>query len=133
MSAKTFLDTNILIYAFASNSKKGELAEGLLAAGGVISVQVLNEFASVSRRKLGMQWKDIEARISVVTSLLDAPVATTLDTHLAACTLARKHQFSFYDALIVAAAIETGCDTLFSEDFQHGRSIGGLTVRNPFA
>lgn len=59
-------------------------------------------------------------------------VPITLETHVAAVTLAREHRLSFYDALIVAAALEAGCDTLFSEDLQHGRTIGPLRIRNPF-
>lgn len=132
MPVKPFLDTNILVYAFANNSPKAEIAERLLASGGVISVQVLNEFANVSRRKLSLDWKEIEERINVVRGLLDAPAPTTIETHLAACALAREQRSSFYDALIVAAALETGCATLFSEDLQNGRRIGALTFQNPF-
>ena len=57
---------------------------------------------------------------------------STSATHAAAVSLARDHGFAFYDALIVAAALERGCDTLFSEDMQHGRSVAGLTIVNPF-
>jgi predicted nucleic acid-binding protein len=59
-------------------------------------------------------------------------VPLTADTHGAALALARDHNFAFYDALIVASAIEAGCDVLYSEDMQHGRAIGGLTIQNPF-
>jgi predicted nucleic acid-binding protein len=60
--------------------------------------------------------------------VLDLSVAT----HEAAIALARDHRLSFYDALIVAAAQEAGCDTLYTEDMQHGRALGGLTIVNPF-
>jgi predicted nucleic acid-binding protein len=64
--------------------------------------------------------------------MVDPPLALTLDLHAAARALAEDHRLSFYDALIVAAAIEAGCDILYSEDMQHGRTIGGLAVVNPF-
>lgn len=59
-------------------------------------------------------------------------VPITIGTHEAAVALAREHAFNFYDALIVASALEAGCDTLFTEDMQHGRTIGGLAIWNPF-
>ena len=135
MSAKRrpFLDTNILIYAFAADDPRSDLAEALVAAGGVISVQVLNEFVNVSRRKLGREWADIENAVGVLRDLLDAPIPLTVELHDAAIALARDHGFAFYDALIVAAASQSGCVTLYSEDMQHGQTIDGLTIRNPFA
>ena len=65
-------------------------------------------------------------------SSLDDVLPVTLNTHTGAVSLAREHGLPFFDVLIVAAAIEAGCDTLFSEDMQHGRSIGGLAIVNPF-
>jgi len=62
----------------------------------------------------------------------DDVVSVTLNTHTAAVSLAREHGLSFHDALIVASAIETGCDILYTEDMQHGRAIGGLAIVNPF-
>lgn len=126
-----FLDTNILVYAHQAG-EKGDRARALLAAGGKLSVQVLNEFAAVARRKQGKAWHEIAEAIDDALTLVDPPLALTLELHVAARTLARDHRLSFYDALIVAAAIEAGCDTLWSEDMQNGRVIGGLTIRNPF-
>ena len=126
-----FFDTNILVYAQETNGK-GDHARALLAGGGKLSVQVLNEFTAVSRRKQQRDWDEIAEAISDVLTMVDPPLALTLDLHAAARTLAEDHQLSFYDALIVAAAIEAGCDTLFSEDMQHGRSIGTLAIVNPF-
>src|ERR1700728_1287060 len=99
--AKRFLDTNVLVYAFAANDARSARAEALLAAGGTISVQVLNEFASVLRCKLGWEWPAIERALDVIGSLLDPPVALGLAMHRAAIALARDHGFAFYDALIV--------------------------------
>ncbi|CCE07197.1 PilT protein, N-terminal (fragment) [Bradyrhizobium sp. STM 3843] len=84
------------------------------------------------RRKQKLDWPVIEAALSsVVFRFPDArPLTTT--THSVALALARDHSLQFYDALIVAAALEAGCDTLFSEDLQHGRTLSGLTIVNPF-
>jgi len=133
MSAKPFLDTNILIYAFASNDARAAPAEELLSAGGVVSIQVLNEFVNVSRRKLGRTWLQIEEALGVLKALLDPPVVLTAALHEAAIAMARDHGFSFYDSLIIAAAVQAKCAVLYSEDMQDGRVIGALTIRNPFA
>lgn len=127
-----FLDTNILVYAQMSGAKADKARE-LLAAGGKLSVQVLNEFAVVSRRKQGKEWNEIAEAIDDALALVDPPLSITLDTHTAAVSLARDHGLSFYDALIVASAIDAGCDRLFSEDMQHGRSFGSVAIVNPFA
>lgn len=126
-----FFDTNILIYAQQTGGK-GDRARTLVAGGGKLSVQVLNEFIAVSRRKQGRDWREIGEAVSDVLAVVDPPLALTLDLHIAARVLAEDHRLHFYDALIVAAAIEANCDTLFSEDMQHGRAIGGLTIVNPF-
>jgi len=93
---------------------------------------VLNEFTAVSRRKQRRDWRDIAEAVADVLTMVDPPLALTLDLHNSARALAQDHGLSFYDALIVSAAIEAGCDTLFSEDMQHGRSIGGLAIVDPF-
>ncbi|MEA2883146.1 MAG: hypothetical protein QOH32_2402 [Bradyrhizobium sp.] len=126
-----FFDTNILVYAQQANAK-GDRARRLIAEGGKLSVQVLNEFTAVSRRKQGKQWRQIDEAIADVLALVDPPRALTLDLHIGARTLAELHQLSFYDALIVASAIEAGCDVLYSEDMQHQRTLGGLAIINPF-
>lgn len=104
----------------------------LLAAGGVVSVQVLNEFVAVARRKLQMAWPQIEEASAVLQHLCGVePV--TLEVHNDARRLAETHPLAWYDALIAAAAIAAGCSTLYSEDMQHGMRIGkALTIRNPF-
>jgi predicted nucleic acid-binding protein len=126
-----FFDTNILVYAQQMDGK-GDRARALFAGGGKLSVQVLNEFTAVSRRKQRKDWREIDEAVADVLTMVDPPLVLTLDLHHAARALAQDHRLSFYDALIVAAAIEGGCDTLFSEDMQHGRSIGGLAIVNPF-
>jgi predicted nucleic acid-binding protein len=126
-----FFDTNILVYAQQTGGK-ADRARALLAGGGKLSVQVLNEFTAVSRRKQAKEWREIGEAISDVLALVEPPLALTLDLHAAARTLAEDHRLSFYDALIAASAIEAGCNVLYSEDMQHGRTIGGLTIANPF-
>jgi predicted nucleic acid-binding protein len=108
------------------------IGRALLAGGGKLSVQVLNEFTAVWRRKQRRDWREIAEAISDVLAVVDAPLALTLNLHAAARALAEDHRLSFYDALIVATAIEAGCGILYSEDMQHGRSIGALSIVNPF-
>jgi predicted nucleic acid-binding protein len=129
---KAFFDTNVLIYAVSQDERKRR-AEHILRSGGVISAQVLNEFTHVARRKLDLDWAVIELAVMHFHDVFDEVRPLTAQTHGAALTLARDHGFAFYDALIVAAAIEAGCDTLYSEDMQHGRTIHDLNVLNPFA
>jgi predicted nucleic acid-binding protein len=126
-----FFDTNILVYAQQGDGK-ADRARTLLAGGGKLSVQVLNEFTAVSRRKQRREWREITEAIDDVLAVVDPPLALTLELHAAARVFVEDHRLSFYDALIVAAAIEAGCDTLFTEDMQHGRTIGGLAIVNPF-
>lgn len=132
MPARRFIDTNVLIYAFANGDPRGMRAEQLLADGGIIGVQVLNEFTSVMRRKLARSWKDIEDALGVIEVLLGPAQPLTAAIHAGAVALARAHSLSFYDALIVAAAADAGCNTLLSEDLQHGRHFGTVRVQNPF-
>lgn len=126
-----FFDTNILVYA-QQNGLKADKARALLAAGGILSVQVLNEFAAVARRKLGKEWNEIGEAIEDALALVDAPLPLTMALHAAAREIARDHEVGFHDAMIVAAALAADCDTLFSEDFQDGRTFGGLRIVNPF-
>lgn len=132
MPGERFFDTNILVYAFAANEPRSDRAESLLADGGVIGVQVLNEFTNIARRKLAWDWKQIEAALDVIEGLLGAARSLTVGIHAHAVELARDHTLAFYDALIVAAASDAHCRVLCSEDMQHGRKFGSVTVQNPF-
>lgn len=127
-----FVDTNVLIYAF-SQDRRSTVAERLLRRGCCASVQVLNEFATVARRKLAMSWDELETALDDLRLLL-APIAPLdLDLHRMGFELARRRSFSIYDAMIVAAALRLGCETLWSEDMQDGLVLDGLlTIRNPF-
>jgi predicted nucleic acid-binding protein len=128
----SFLDTNVLIYLASADPVKADRAEALLREGGVISVQVLNEAANVARRKMRMSWADTRALLSLLRGLLTVhPV--TVATHEDGLELAERHNLSVFDAMIAASALEAGCQTLWSEDMQHGMLIEGrLRIANPF-
>jgi predicted nucleic acid-binding protein len=133
MPAKYFLDTNVLIYAVAKNDPRASKAEALLASGSVISIQSLNEFVSVARRKLSMSWKQVNELVDLICTLCRDPVPISLDTHKVAVAIAEKYGYSIYDALVASAALKSGCKTLYSEDLQDGQVINRqLTIRNPF-
>ena len=98
-----------------------------------MSVQVLNELASVARRKLGMTWDEIGEALAAIRVLCPSPVPLTIETHEAGLRIAAQYRFHIYDALVAAAALEAECTTLYSEDLQDGQIIDGrLTIRNPF-
>ena len=132
MPVSRFFDTTILIYAFAANDPRSARAEALIADGGVIGVQVLSEFTNVARRKLRWRWGQIDAAFAVIEALLGPARPLTAAMHARAVVLARDRALSFYDALIVAAALDAGCGVLCSEDLQHGQKFGTLKVENPF-
>lgn len=133
MPGKAFFDTNVLIYAVAENDPRSPRAEALLASGGVVGVQVLNEFVSVARRKLRMPWTDVIETLHAIRVLCPSAVPVTISTHETALMVAEKHGFEIYDALVIATALQAGCATLYSEDLQDGQVIDRkLTIRNPF-
>lgn len=133
MSAKVFFDTTILIYSISSEGSRAAIAERLLAEGGWISVQVLNEFAAVARRKLNRSWKETREALLAIRSLCKPPMAISIKTHETALELGARYRYQFYDALILASALEANCDILYTEDMQNGQTIGPLTMRNPFS
>jgi predicted nucleic acid-binding protein len=128
----SFIDTNVLIYLASSDTIKADRAEQTVAAGGIISVQVLNELASVARRKLRLPWQQTREFLSAIRSLLEVrPV--TADVQQAGLAVAERYGLSIYDAMIVAAALDAGCTTLWSVDMQDGLLIESqLRVANPF-
>lgn len=130
--ALAFLDANIILYLGTEDEAKASRAEDLLAEGRVVSVQVLNEFVRVASRKYRMPWPEIEDTLKTIRAACRIE-PLTLAVHEAAVDLARDHDFSFYDALIVASARIAECDSLFTEDVQHGHVIDKvLTILNPF-
>jgi predicted nucleic acid-binding protein len=128
-----FFDTNMLLYAAHPSDPKRDIVRSLLFnATGVISVQVLNEFVHVARRKLKQDWDKIEKMLADFAAFFVQPIAVTFDTHLLAVRIAKRYGYSIYDALIIAAATEASCSVLYSEDMQNGQRIGSVTIRNPF-
>ena len=128
----SFFDSNVLLYLASRDAAKADQAEAAIVAGGTISVQVLNEVTNVARRKMQMSWADTHAFLDTLRELLTV-YPLTIETHEAGLRLAEKYGFSIYDALIVASALQAGCDTLWSEDMQHGMVIEkGLRIVDPF-
>lgn len=131
--ADRFIDTNVLLYLFSADEAKADRAEDILASGGVLSVQVLNEFASVASRKLGMSIGEIRDALTIVRAVC-AVVPIGEETHELGLQIAERYGVSIYDAMIVASALLAGCNALLSEDLQDGQLIEGrLTIRNPFS
>jgi predicted nucleic acid-binding protein len=133
MTVKPFFDTNVLIYAVTHDEPRSSRAEALLASGGVLSVQILNEFTSVARRKILMSWNDVREALDAFRVLCPSPLPITIETHEAALKIAEKHGYNIYDALVVSAALEAGCTILYSEDLHRSQKIDGqLSIQNPF-
>jgi len=129
---EAFLDTNVLLYLLSGDAAKATRAEAVVAAGGTISVQVLNEFASVASRKLEMSWPEIREVLETVRAVCRVE-AVSEKTHDLGLATAERYGFAVYDSMILASALVAGCTTLFSEDMQDGQWIDEqLTVRNPF-
>lgn len=132
MSDKVFLDTNILLYLLSADPIKAGKAEDVIASGSTISVQVLNEFASVASRKLQMPFEEIQEILTQIRTIC-AVEPITIDTHDCGIQLAMQYRLSIYDAMIVAAALLTDCTILYSEDMHDGQVIDQqLTIKNPF-
>jgi len=128
----SFFDTNVLLYVASGDPAKADRAEELVHAGGTISVQVLNEITNVARRKMGFSWTETRAFLSMIRGLL--PVRPlTIDTHETGLALAERYGLSTWGAMIAASALHADCDTLWSEDMQHGVALDDrLRIVNPF-
>jgi len=136
---KIFVDTNVLVYAHDRGAgPRHGTARALLAElwgnrGGSLSTQVLQEFYAVATRKLKPPIARQEARAIVAAYGEWCDVATEPQLIVAASRLEEEHSISFWDSLIVQAALRAGADRLVSEDLQHGRRFGSLMIENPFA
>ncbi len=130
--SRVFIDTNVLLYLLSVDERKAGRAEEIIVGGGTVSVQVLNEFASVAARKLGMKWGEIREILDQIRTI--CPVRSiTVELHDHGLNLAERYGFQLYDAMIVAAAWLSECTTLYSEDMQNGQVIDNrLIIRNPF-
>jgi predicted nucleic acid-binding protein len=139
MNGKFFLDTNVFMYLFdttapAKAKKAARLVRDAVDTGkGIVSYQVVQEFFNVALRRFAHPMSGAEAEqylITVFRPLLAVHSSPAL--YVEALRVAGKHRFAWYDSIIVASALESQCDTLYSEDFQHGRQIEGLRMENPF-
>jgi predicted nucleic acid-binding protein len=131
-AAKPFIDSNVLLYLLSVDEHKADRAEEIVRAGGMISVQVLNEVTNVMRRKLAMPWNEITEISALIRSLCQIE-SLTVETHDRGRLVAERYGLSIYDAMIAASALVAGCDTLYSEDMQDGLLIDRqLRVCNPF-
>jgi predicted nucleic acid-binding protein len=130
---RQFFDSNTLLYLISEDTEKARRVERRLFDRGCISVQVLNEFTNVARRKHGLTIAQIRPLLHEFRRAIDV-VPVTIAIHEAGLTLAERYRFSTYDAMIAAAALDSGCSVLLSEDMHDGLSVEGrLEIRNPFA
>jgi len=130
--AADFLDSNVLVYAFTTD-RRAAVAQALLQTRPIISVQGLNEFANVARRKLGMDWQEVRDALADLRVLCPTVLALDLATHDEALRIAERYGYSIFDAQIVASALQAGSDTLWSEDMHDGMVIDSrLRIANPF-
>ena len=138
MSA-SFLDSNVLIYMFdeAAPEKqevaRGRVAQALVANDAVISFQVVQETLNTITRKIRVPLTADQAALFLAETLVPLwQVNPSTELYRKGLEIHARYRYGFYDSLIVAAALEAGCQRLYSEDFQHGQQIGPLTIENPF-
>lgn len=127
-----FLDTNVLIYILSDDKPKRETAISLIKNNPFISIQVINEFCNVCKKKMGFSYSEIQ---TIILQLLPQIHLTQLNklTILKALDIGERYKYSYYDSLILASAIEANCNIVYSEDFQHHQKINNcLLVVNPF-
>ena len=127
-----FLDTNILVYAFTTDWRAAP-AQSLLGRGCLTSVQALNEFANVGRRKLKMTWREVNDASAAIRTLCRTILPVDLETHADGLRIAERHGYAIFDALIIAAALRARCTVLYSEDMHDGMAIDArLRIIDPF-
>ncbi len=137
MSAEDFLDTNIFVYMLDGSDdfkrrRAEELVQRSLSRGtGCISYQVVQETLNVAIRKLGFAEDDSRTLLADILAPLWT-VHPSMDLHMQGLEVRARYGFSFYDSMIVAGAIQSGCTQLYSEDLQHGQRVQSLTIQNPF-
>jgi len=138
MNDKFFLDTNIFAYMFDARAvQKAEKARRLIKQAvstrkGVVSQQVVQEFFNLAFRKFQPAMTLAEAEDYLSTVFQPLLVVQSIQTYKEALQLHSRYRLPWYDSLIVAAARESGCKILYSEDFQHEQRFGELRVKNPF-
>ena len=139
MSVRFFLDTNVFVYSFDETSPKksaraAELIRQAVRSGnGIISYQVVQEFLNVALRRFRHPMTTAEAEQYLATTLRPLlTVHSSAALYVEALRLCSSHSLSWYDSIVLAAAIEGGAQVLYSEDFQHGQQFGALRIEDPF-
>jgi predicted nucleic acid-binding protein len=129
---KIFFDTNTLLYLLSSDSKKADWVSSNLQQSNVISVQVLNEFTSASLRKIKISHTELDEFLDLFKSIFSV-MKLDLETFNTGLMISRQYGYRHYDSMIIAAALEAGCERLYSEDMQHRQIIDKkLQIVNPF-
>ena len=132
MPGKIFIDTNIVIYALGPTSTKAHLAAPLFVGSPSISTQVLSETANVASKRLALSISEIRKLITSLEAMCQVEIISLSAIHTA-LNIQERYKFSWYDSLIVASALEAGCDSLYSEDMQNDQEVEGrLRIVNPF-
>ena len=130
--AEPFFDTSVLLYLLSGDAAKADRVETLLMGRGVVSVQVLNEFAVVALRKLKMPLNDVREILDTIRTVC-AVEPITVETHDRGLAVFERYKFSLYDSMLIAAALIAGAKIIYSEDLQHGKVIDSqLRITNPF-
>ena len=128
-----FFDTSVLLYLLSPDPRKADIAEHLVSLGGTISVQILNEFTQVARRKFKMSASDVVTVLSTLRRTLKVEPLTEV-THDLGVEVSVKYSLSVYDAMIVASGLSCGATRLYSEDMQSALIVEKqLRIDNPFA
>jgi predicted nucleic acid-binding protein len=133
MRADAFVDTNVVVYAFTRGDPRTAAARSLLEQGPQLNVQILNEFVNVAVRKLRIPWSEIHDALRILDAFVAPPRPLTTSVHRLGIDIAERYHYRLYDALIIAAAADAGCRTLYSEDMANGQTIQGVRIVNPFA
>jgi predicted nucleic acid-binding protein len=129
---KIFFDTNTLLYLLSSDTKKADWVSKNLQQSNVISVQVLNEFTSASIRKIKISNSELDEFLDLFTSTFNVR-SLDIDTFETGLMVSRRYGYQHYDSMIIAAALQAGCEKLYSEDMQHRQVIDKrLQIVNPF-
>jgi len=127
------LDSNIAVYAFSDVGKKAAIAADTIGRADFVSVQVLNEFTNVASRKQGRTWPEIASKIAAIRSAVGRVLPVEESASEDAIRIAERYQLSFYDALMLAVALQGGARVIYSEDMQHGLVIDDtLRIVDPF-
>lgn len=139
MKDKFFIDTNIFVYSFDSNSpdkqkiSRDSIKKALRDQDGCISSQVIQEFINVSSKKFdpALSSDDLLKYLNTVLAPL-CEIFTSIELYRNTIEISERWKYSFYDSMIITAAIQTNCSVLYSEDLQHNQKVQSLTIVNPF-